>query len=201
MSLVLPKQNEFESVPAGSYGAVCYRVVDLGTQFSAFYKKASHKIMISWELDEKMKDGRPFSIHKRYTLSSGKNAALRKDLESWRGRAFTEEEFGSFDIGKLIGIGCMIGVSTRIQDGQTYSDVSSIMKLPKGMETPKVENEKLYFSLNEFNQDIYDKLSDGMKAVIAKSPEYQEIKGGPSIEKNTPDGHEVEDFQDSSIPF
>src|SRR5258708_18184466 len=112
--LIMPKQSEFVSVPAGSYTAVCYRVIDLGTQFSEFYKKASHKIMISWELDEKMADGKPYSIHKRYTLSSGKNAALRKDLESWRGKAFTNEEFGTFDIGVLIGVGCMIGVSARV---------------------------------------------------------------------------------------
>lgn len=195
----MPKQNEFESVPAGSYTAVCYRVIDLGTQFSPFYQKSSHKIMISWELSEKMKDGRPFSIHKRYTLSAGKNAALRKDLESWRGRAFTEEELGTFDIGRLIGVGCMIGVSTRTEGGQTYSDVSSIMQLPKDIPSPTLENEPFYLSLKEFKQDLYDKLSDGMKAVIAKSPEYQELKGGHKVEQNTPDAHDG--FEDSNIPF
>lgn len=198
MSLILPKQSEFESVPAGSYSAACYRVVDLGTQFSQFYQKSSHKIMISWELDEKMKDGRPFSIHKRYTFSSGKNAALRKDLESWRGKAFTDAEFGTFDIGILISVGCMIGVSTRTDNGSTYSDVSSIMKLPKGVSAPKIENETVYFSLNDFKQDVFDKLSDGLKEVIAKSPEYQQLKGPTSNSIHAHDAHEVA-FEE--VPF
>ena len=201
MSLIMPKQNEFEAVPAGSYAAVCYRVIDLGTQYSAFYQKASHKIMISWELDERMKDGRPFSIHKRYTLSSGKNAALRKDLESWRGQSFTEAEFGTFDIGVLIGKACMIGVSTRAADGQTYSDVSSIMKLPQKMPVPQLQNEALYFSLNNFSQEIYDKLSDGLKTVIAKSPEYQEIKGTKYNHDDMERGAPAEIPDESGIPF
>lgn len=196
--LIMPKQNEFETVPAGSYAAVCYRVIDLGTQFSQFYQKAAHKIMISWELDEKMKDGRPFSIHKRYTLSSGKNASLRKDLESWRGKAFSDTEFGTFDIGVLIGVGCMLGVSISTQEGQSYSNVSSIMKLPKGLEPPKVENETIYFSLNDFKQELYDKLSDGMKESISKSPEYMQIKGSHAPEHHASDDVPV---MDDSIPF
>ena len=196
MPLILPKQTEFVSVPAGSYSAVCYRVVDLGTQFSQFYQKASHKLVISWELDEKMTDGKPFSIHKRYTLSGGKNSALRKDLESWRGQAFTAEEFGTFDIGVLIGKGCMIGVSTRTTEGHTYSDVSSIMKLPKGTTPITAVNETLYFSLNDFKQDVFDKLSDHIKESIAKSPEYQQIKA-----PNVPDRDPSEDRYEERIPF
>lgn len=194
--LIMPKQSQFENVPAGSYAAVCYRVVDLGTQFSQFYQKSSHKIMISWELDEKMSDGRPFSIHKRYTLSSGKNAALRKDLESWRGRAFTDVEFGTFDIGKLIGVGCMIGVSTRAVDGSNYSDVASIMQLPKAVPAPKVENETIYFSLNEFSQEVFNKLSDNLKELIAKSPEYAELKKGTVHEV-----HATDEIEHQEVPF
>jgi hypothetical protein len=37
-----------------------------------------------------MKDGKAFSIHKKYTLSSHKKATLRKELEAWRGVPFSD---------------------------------------------------------------------------------------------------------------
>lgn len=198
MSLILPKQNEFENVPAGSYAATCYRVVDFGTQYSEKFQKSDHKIMISWELDEKMKDNRPFSMHKRYTFSSSSKSNLRKDLESWRGKAFSDSEFGTFDIGVLIGIGCMIGVSSRQKDGSTYSDVSSIMKLPKGMNAPTLENETIYFSLNDFKQDVFNKLSDKLREDISKSPEYKQIHGVKPAEYHH---DEVPEIDREEIPF
>lgn len=174
--IILPMQNNFEQVKADTYAAICYGVVDLGTQFSQFYSKASRKILIQWELpNAKMSDGRPFMISKRYTLASGTNSSLRKDLESWRGAAFADADFGTFDIGKLLGVPCLIGVTVSDRSGVERSDVTSIMRLPKEMTVSALTNEKIYFSLNNFSQAVFDKLSDGLKAIINKSPEYQEI--------------------------
>jgi len=65
---------------------VCFRVADLGTQSSVFGSK--QQILISWwELpDEPMADGRPFTISRRYTLSSSRKSTLREHLEAWFGR-------------------------------------------------------------------------------------------------------------------
>jgi hypothetical protein len=183
MSLVLPKKEEsnFETTPAGVYTAVCYRVIDLGTQLEGFgdeEKKSKHKIMISWELhgEHYMQDGRPFSVHKKYTFSSNEKSSLRKHLEAWRGMAFTDEDFGKFDIGVLIGKACMMQMVHNIseKDGNTYANISSIMKLPKGMATPDMVNESIYFSLNEFDEIKLAKLSDQLKQTIMKSPEFAE---------------------------
>lgn len=104
MHLPQPSDAEFELAPAGTHIAVCYRVIDLGTQETTFKGevKHQHKILISWEIpDEKMKDGRPFTIGKRYTWSMSEKANLRNDLESWRGK-FTAADFGpnGFKIGR-----------------------------------------------------------------------------------------------------
>src|ERR1700730_8911487 len=111
MSVLLPQKGaDFEPPPEGAHIAVCYRVVDLGTQDTSYMgnPKRSHLILLSWELpDAKMQDGRPFTISRRDPYSASSKASLRKDLESWRGKRFEEWEFGSFDIGKLIGVGCM----------------------------------------------------------------------------------------------
>lgn len=208
--MLLPAKNEidFELTPAGSHIAVCYRVIDLGTQQIEYkgQKKSQRKIMISWELcDEFMTQGKneglPFSIHKRYTLSSSEKASLRIDLESWRGRAFTDEDFGKFDIAVLLGVGCMLGVVHADRDGRTYSNIKSIMKLPKGMTCKPPVNPTTYFSLDNFNQGIYDSLSDSLKATIALSPEYQELKGVGRPSPNVSDDNHDVHFDNQDIPF
>lgn len=177
MSLVMPKPNdaEFELPPAETHLAVCYRVIDLGTQEVKWQDKIKkqHKILLSWEFPEaRMSDGRPFSIHQRYTLSASDKATLRKHLESWRGKPFTEEEFGVFDLGKLLGAGCLINVIHQTSGDKTYANIGGILKLLKGTKVPKPENETIYFSLGNFDQAVFDKLPDGIKQIIQKSPEY-----------------------------
>ena len=72
-----------------------------------------------------MEDGRPFAVSKTYTASLFEAAALRKDLESWRGKSFTEEELGGFDISKLL------GCTARIEVGHTAPTENSLGGNPK----------------------------------------------------------------------
>lgn len=180
--MYLPKPNDtnFEPPPAGTHLAVCYRVIDLGTQDVEWQGQAKkqRKIMLSWELpDEHMADGQPFSVHQRYTLSSSERSKLRQDLEAWRGTPFSEADYGTFRIEKVIGIGCLLGIVHAQKNGNTYANISALMKLPKGQKAPDLLNPPCYFSLDpaEFNQATFDALSNGLRAVIEKSPEYQEI--------------------------
>jgi hypothetical protein len=200
MSILMPKEDkmEFEDAPQGTHLGVCYRVIDLGTQLSNF-GKMQRKIMQSWELpEEKMTDGRPFSIHKKYTLSSNEKATLRLHLEAWRGKAFTDEEFGTFDLGKLIGVPCLINILHKKEGDKTFVNIGGIMKCPKGTVVPALVNETIYFSLNNFDQAVYDKLSDNMKLAISKSPEYMQIKGPKPQNETVVEEHD--DLSDS-IPF
>jgi hypothetical protein len=207
MSLTLPpKSQEFATTPAGNHLATCYRVIDLGTQKGEWKGKPTikHKIMVSWELpDEMMEDGRPFSMHQRYTLSSSDRATLRQHLESWRGKGFTDEEFGTFDLGKLLGHSCLLNIVHEAKGDRTYANIASVGALPKGMTTRPLVNAPVYFSLGDFKQEIYDGLSDSLKALIALSPEYQELKGGSKLQQDVPDGHESSPLEsyDDSIPF
>jgi hypothetical protein len=182
MAIVLPKENDFEMTPAGTHVAICYRVIDLGTQEVDFQGKLKHqrKIMISWELpQELMETGEPFSVHKKFTLSGSKKGTLRKFLESWRGTAFTDKDFGTFDIGNLIGKPALVGIiHEQGSDGGTYANITSVMKIAKGTPIPEPVNEKVYFSLSEFDLATFEKLSDNLKGIIQKSPEYKQFSGG-----------------------
>ena len=83
--------SNYTPPPAGMHIARCYRLIDLGTQPKSFQGKPTgeaRKIMASWELlgEDRMDDGKPFTMSKSWFLSMHEKATLRKDLESWRGR-------------------------------------------------------------------------------------------------------------------
>lgn len=130
--------GNFTPAPEGVHQAVCADVVDLG-MIPGFGGKVQHKVCIVWQIDELRDDKQRFLLFKRYTLSLNEKANLRKDLEAWRGRAFTREEEMGFDVEKLIGANCMANVQHRAsKDGKTYANVVSLMPLPKAMKDAKL---------------------------------------------------------------
>lgn len=150
--------GDFTPVPAGVHHAVCYQVLDIGTQPAFGNFPARRKVMIVWELPHekimvKAKDGSaiemPRAISKDYTLSTDKKANLRKDLESWRGRPFTAEEATAFEVGNLIGANCQLSVVHKPSaDGsKIYANVNALMPLAKGMVKLNPENPTLVFDL------------------------------------------------------
>ena len=143
--------DKFPKLPlpeAGTTQAVCCAVWDLGLQLSSFKNedgsdKHQRKIMIAWEITEKINapeseyHGKPYMLRKTYTLSLGEKANLRKDLESWRGVPFTEDERkNGFDIEKIYGVNCYIGIkheADRNDPSKIYANVTAILPLPKGI--------------------------------------------------------------------
>jgi hypothetical protein len=188
--MYLPRPSEggdFTPPPAGTFPAICYRIVDLGTQATSFKgeEKHLHKVMLSWELkgDETiMDDGRPMTIHQRYTWSMHEKATLRRQLEAWLGRKFVDADFGpgGFDIRKLLGMGCLISVMhDEGKNGSIFANVASVTKLPKGMQAGSLFNETAFLFLTPegFNPAVFEALSDSLKTTIKKSPEYQRLFG------------------------
>ena len=200
MSLIASASGkDFENAPEGVAVSRCYRIIDLGTQVSDFQgqRKSAHKILISWELlGTSNSEGKPFTIGKKYTLSLSDKATLRKDLEAWRGRKFTPAELEGFDISKLINAPCMLNVIHAEKDGKTYANIGSIMPLAGGMVAPQLTQDKVLFSLGDFVQQVFDGLSDGLKKMIAASPEYNEATGLASSAPAPAGGPD-----DDDIPF
>lgn len=209
----LPKPSEggdFAPPPAGVFSAICYRFIDLGTQQTTFSGQTKHqrKIMLSWEItdpDEKMEDGRPWTISQRYTWSMHEKAGLRKALESWRGKPFEETDFGQdgFDTKNLIGAPCLLSIMRVDKEGKTYANISSVTKLPKQMQPGTLTNETVYFSLDDFNAATLSKLNDGMQSTIKSSPEYQMLGKKSDNGYQAPHLSEPGDpgFSDDDVPF
>jgi hypothetical protein len=171
----MPEERSFELPPPGSHVAVCFRIVDLGTQTGQYGPRA--QILFSWELpDELQADGRPFTISRRYGLSSGRKSSLRADVEGWLGRVLTGNDFGKFDLSTLLGTTCLIGIKHEVrEDGRTFANVTSVMRRPKAVaERMPPSNEAVSLSLAErpFRRFEYEQLPEWVRNVIAQSPEY-----------------------------
>jgi len=201
-------EKEYELTPADTHVGTCYRIIDLGTQMTPWKdertgaQKRQHLVMISWELDALMSDGKPFNIHRRYTLSLHEKSALCKDLEAWRGRPFTDKELESFDLTTILGTSCLIGVAHKANEkGKVFANISSILRLPKGMTAPALVNPKLCLILkpNEFDYDAFAKLSDSMRDTIRLSPEYAECM--KKLDEEVHDAEELPPHVTEEVPL
>lgn len=125
---------DYELIPASLHLGVCYAVIDLGTHYDEKFKYDKRELCLIWELPnvEKIEiDGvlKPRVISKRYTLSLGDKANLRKDLESWRGKAFTEEQLEGFDLGVLVTQNCQLQVIHKKAGTKTYANINTIVNV------------------------------------------------------------------------
>lgn len=209
----IPKPSEggtFELTPAGTFIATCYRFIDRGTQMTEFNgeRKTRREVMISWEIaDEIMSDGRPFSATKTYTWSMHEKAALRRDLESWRGRAFVDEDFegpNAFNTKNLLGKSCMLTITHTTKGDKTYSNIASVGKLMKNVTPPSLVNPVVYLALTKEGWDasVYAGLSDKMKQIVASSPEYKELmQGARHYDDPINGGYDPGHDPDQDIPF
>jgi hypothetical protein len=191
------KSPSIDPVPAAVHVAVCYGVVDLGTQFNPKFNKHTRKVLLLWELPQCRadfeRDGKlqnlPRAISRRYTLSLSEKANLRRDLESWRGRKFTAQELEGFDIEAVIGAPCQLQIVHEAgSDGRTYAEISAIMALPKGTARPKPENAPLSFSFEgaQARPELPAHMPDWIKEIIAQSREWNH-QTAPT-KPGTPDG-------------
>lgn len=205
-----PTKSNFLPAPNGPNPAVCIKVVDLGTQDGDWQgkKNRKRKVTIGFELfsDERMSDGRPFIVSKTYTWSMSDKAGLRKDLESWRGKEFSDADFDAktgFQINAILGKPCLLNIKHETKaDGNVKAHIDSISRLPKGMSVGKAENPLTYvwLSLEEFDFATFNTLGDYHKEVIMKSPEYGAVVRGEKIDDTAPAAPQAEDFSDD-IPF
>ena len=210
--IVEDKGGDFERCPSGMHLGRCYRIIDLGTQKSEYMGQVKylHKVMLGWELHGtndageplKMKDGRPFGIFKNYTLSWSEKANLRLDLQSWRGKQFSQEEMRRFDLKTVLGVWCMLNIIDRVgTDGKTYTNVNGLTPVPSvikqaGLPAPVNKNE--LFNIGDPDMAMFETFSDNLKKKISSSPEWQK-RNAPQNSAPTPDASYPD--QDDDIPF
>jgi len=135
--IVKEPEQQFIPAPAGVHVAVCVDEIDLGIvarQFGGNESRKTQMVRLVWQIAEEMKDGKPYLVKKDYTASLHEKASLRKDLEGWRGRAFTSDELAGFDLENVVGAACMLNIIHRQGNkGGTFANIQAIMPLAKAM--------------------------------------------------------------------
>jgi len=203
MALTLPVGGggggDFKRAPAGSHIAVCNMVVDCGLQpGSQAFPNPKRKVYVRFEIPseriEYEKDGKtiegPLTIGSFYTASMNEKATLRKHLEGWRGKQFSDEEAAAFDVAAIAGRPCMLSVIESEHGGKTYSNIASIGAIPKGVSPPAAENPPFVYL-------------DGDRKTFDKLPKWLQEKIDNQLKPAKPTASEshAEDFEGEAIPF
>ena len=205
-------------IEPGMYGATCYAAIDRGTHHDEKFDKDKRELTLIFEIPEVRidieKDGEtkslPRALSKTYTLSLHEKAKLRKDLQSWRGRAFTAEELKGFDLMNVVGKPCLLNLVTS--ECGNYTNIDGINPLMKGMEAPKQENASTYFTFDECEDGVEPEWPSGMPQwlidIAKESDEYRgliasvgEGGSGEYAATETPEGSAPDDSADADCPF
>jgi hypothetical protein len=191
----------FEQAPVGNHFAKLFSIVDIGTQTGEYQGKPTknRQSMFTWELvNETREDGKRHTITKYYTQSLGEKANLGKDLTSWLGKAPKQptnkaqsQEFVEKTLKPLLGQGCQIVISEKEDTGKR--GVSAVIGLPKGQVLPDgLENDIVFFDLDNYDENVFDGLSEYMQKKIMASPEYAAvISGETATSANSADEEEI----------
>ena len=201
-------------IPAGSYAARLYMLVDLGHQYVQYPGKEgawSRKIRLGWEIPELTaefedketheKTVKPRVIGREYTLSYYASAHLKVDIQSWIGRDLTaDEQEKGYNLPGLLGKTCMLSVAHKEgknKDGQakTFANVAGIMACPRGLTVPEAFNPIMLYEIeNDPGNKVFDSLYKWLQEKVKKAKEFQ---GEPEPETEpTP-----EETADTGMPF
>lgn len=175
---------ERELIPAGIQVARCYSMIEIGTVAETWegQSKLSKKVRLTFELPNEMRvfkpenGEQPMSISKTFTLSMHEKAGLRKFLESWRGKTYTEAEALKFDVSKLLGAAGMLTITHTDKEGKTYANIQAVAPVMKGMTCPDQMNPSKILSYDAFDWDVYNELPKFLQDQIASTPEYGRIQ-------------------------
>jgi hypothetical protein len=204
------ENKQYPICPSGTHFARCWQIIDLGTQKGTYDGKPTIRrmIRIAFEIpSEPMEDGRPFSVDREYNFTMSPKGSLRPDLEAWRGKEFTDDDFDPgnpkrFNIKNLLGVGATIAVihTQGVKDPtRTYAKIKSISALPKGSQLSAAVNKPVFLSMfgDNWDQALFDSLPEWTRNKIATSPEYQRLVLGKSANTQL----YVHEELDDDVPF
>lgn len=190
--------SSYEPIPAGSYVARCYSIIDLGTvQPKNPEFAASRKIKITWELPTELRPNndpspnsqmeKPATISKDFTLSMHERSRLRPTIEGWFGKKFPSNDSAyDFDVEKLLGKTCMLAVVNEEVGENIYSNISSISPLAKGMVCPDAINAEFFLSYEKWDENAFETLPQFIRDRMCNTPEFLEMRNPKTDPRTKP---------------
>jgi hypothetical protein len=119
----------------------CVDVIDMGEKVEAFEgnpEKLVHKVVLGYRTGETNEAGECIDVFTEFTLSMNEKAKLRKHLEAWRGKPYSEDAIEQgVPLHKLVGQPALLSIAHKTsKKGRTYAVIASISPVPKGLAVP-----------------------------------------------------------------
>jgi hypothetical protein len=164
-------------VSPGSHAARVYSIVELGVHQVEFQGVLKNRAMIriGWELlDETIEvngEQKPMVMFQEYSDSLHEKSGLKKAIEEMSGKSMSESESKEFDLVKLIGMPCILGVQhkTSKNNGEKYAKLSSIAPPMKSLTFRELSIPTVIFILAPENYEAFKKLGRKTREKIASS--------------------------------
>ena len=132
--------------PEGQHLAVCADVILLGDKVESYPgnpPKVVKKLALVYQVDEINPDtGKRFEISTEKTVSMNEKAGLRKWLEAWRGKAYSDQEAKEKGVQphKMVGVNALLAVAHKTSGkGKLYANAMNIAPIHKSMTPIAVE--------------------------------------------------------------
>lgn len=180
MSMIAKSEgnSNIKRLEDGVYTAVSSMLVDMGIQKSEKYGKSARKFIIVWNIENEFVEVNgeklPRVMSKEYTMSLGEKSNLRKDLQAWRGKQFTPEELEGFNLLNILNKGCQLQILNTENNGKTYTNIVSIMALPKGMEISSLDKTIVFDTYDETTWNNYTQIPNWMQERIKQCENLSE---------------------------
>lgn len=180
MSLIA-SDNGGVSIPkleGGVYTAISSAIIDLGIQTSEKFGNTQRKFMMIWNIlgEEIEVNGEklPRTMSKEYSFSLNEKSTLRKDLQAWRGKTFTEEELKAFNLLNILNKACQLQIILEEKNGKQYNNIASIMALPRGSVIEPLKNTYHFDIEDETTYMNWSNIPGWIQEKIKKADNYVE---------------------------
>lgn len=167
----------------GLQPARCFAIIDLGIQQGSYKgvpTEPQPEVMICWELTKFMRTYKeeegpvPAIQMQKYTFSNGKKAKLPKVMKSW---AQLKKELEVLNLKPYLGQYCMLNIE-HSADGE-YANISGngtgVNPFMKEIAKPKAHFENIWFDLDNFSWELFNKLPQYPQKLIQKSENWSAI--------------------------
>lgn len=213
--MLAPKSDYIkrELIPAGTYLARLYSIIEIGTETFEYQgeEKKSHKIRLTWELPTELKvfneekGEQPIVISEEMGFSMHEKATLRsKIVHGMLGTSLTDTEAEGFDIDNLLGKECLLNIvhkPSKKDSEVKYEQINSVSPLMKGQTCPEQINPNVTLYFSNWSQELFEKLPEFLRKKIMATPEYQSTIGVGGDSSSVSNKVTEEAINPEDIPF
>lgn len=134
-------ESKFKTHDEGQFVGQCVDVINLGEKLEQYPDtpaKVVEKCALVFRTGEQNDAGEYIDLSREFTISMHERSGLRKFLEQWRGKPYTEDEIkkAGVPLHKLTGQYGLLTVAHKTSgNGKTYANIAACVGVPKQMQS------------------------------------------------------------------